>query len=364
MAFSSAALAATVERGTFGTMPDGRAVDSVTLKNANGIEVRVIGYGASIQSVVVPDRDGKRADITLGYASLKDYLDKPQYFGATVGRFANRIAKGQFTLDGKAYQLPVNNGVNTLHGGTTGFDKVVWTLAKVTNGKIASAAFTYVSPDGDQGFPGKLTVTETYSLDDKNELKIDYKATTDKPTIVNLSNHAYWNLAGEGSGTVMDQLLTIPGDTFTPTDAGLIPTGEIRAVAGTPFDFRTAKPIGRDIRDGSSEPLLLGKGYDLNWVISRAPVAAPRSMARVEDPKSGRVLEVLSTQPGVQFYSGNFLDATIAGKAGRFYRQGDAFALEPQLFPDTPNHPDFGTARLDPGKQYLNTIIFRFSVAR
>ena len=358
------AFAATAEVGEFGKMPDGRAVESVTLRNTSGVEVRLIGYGASIQSVVAPGRDGKRADITLGYGTLKDYLDKPQYFGATVGRFANRIARGRFTLDGHTYQLPVNNGPNSLHGGTRGFDKVVWTLRKVTSGKAASAEFSYVSPDGDQGYPGKLTVTATYTLDDADALTVVYRARTDKPTIVNLSNHAYWNLSGEGSGSVMDDVLTIPGDAITPTDADLIPTGKFEAVAGTPYDFRAGKPIGRDIRDGRSEQLLAGKGYDMNWVIGRAPVAAPRLMARVADPKSGRMLEVLSGEPGLQFYSGNFLDGTIVGKSGRTYRQGDAFVLEPQLFPDTPNHPDFGSAVLKPGSEYRNTIVFRFSVEK
>lgn len=349
-----------VTREVFGKLPDGRSVEAVTLSNGHGVKVRIIAYGASIQSVITPDRDGKSGDITLGYANLRDYLDKPQYFGATVGRYANRIANGRFVLDGHTYQLPVNNGANSLHGGTQGFDKVLWSIDKVSQDSVA---LSYISPDGDQGYPGKLTAKATYALDEKNQLTVEYRATTDKPTIVNLTNHAYWNLSGEGSGSIMDQVLTIPGGETTPVDAGLIPTGQFAPVAGTPFDFRAGKPIGRDVRNGASEQLLFGKGFDHNWVIGRKPVAAPRLVATVEDPKSGRVLEISSTMPGLQFYSGNFLDGTVAGKAGHFYRQGDAFALEPQLFPDTPNHPEFGSARLDPGQEYHHTIVYRFSLA-
>jgi aldose 1-epimerase len=362
-----AALSMTVHAGTmvrhetFGTMPDGKPVDAVVLTNAHGLTARVIALGASLQSLSVPDRDGHFADIVLGYPSLKGYLEKPQYFGATVGRYANRIAKGRFALDGHTYQVPVNDGPNSLHGGTRGFDKVLWTVAAVDHdeGK-ASVTLTYVSPDGDMGYPGKLSVTAVYTLDDQDRLSIDYRATTDKPTIVNLSNHAYWNLAGEGSGSVMDQRLAIPADAFLPIDATSIPTGELRKVAGTPFDFRQAKPIGRDIRVADPQ-LLNGRGYDHNWVISRAPASAPRMVARVEDPQSGRVLTLSSAQPGLQFYSGNFLDGTTVGTGGRVYRQGDAFVLEPQLYPDTPNQPAFGSARLDPGQTYRNLIVYRFT---
>jgi aldose 1-epimerase len=351
----------TARRETFGTMPDGKPVDAVVLTNTHGLTARVIALGASLQSLSVPDRDGHFADIVLGYPSLKGYLEKPQYFGATVGRYANRIAKGRFVLDGHTYQVPVNDGPNSLHGGTRGFDKVLWTVAAVDHeeGK-ASVTLTYVSPDGDMGYPGKLSVTATYTLDDQDRLSIDYRATTDKPTIVNLSNHAYWNLAGEGSGSVMDQRLTLPADAFLPIDATSIPTGELRKVAGTPFDFRQAKPIGRDIRVADQQ-LLNGRGYDHNWVISRAPASAPRMVARVEDPHSGRVLTLSSAQPGLQFYSGNFLDGTTVGTGGRVYRQGDAFVLEPQLYPDTPNQPAFGSARLDPGQTYRNLIVYRFT---
>jgi aldose 1-epimerase len=359
---SAGASAATAERGTFGTMPDGRVVDAVTLKNKAGMQVRIIGYGASIQSAIVPGRNGALTDVALGYATLREYLDKPQYFGATVGRVANRIAKGEFVLNGKPYHVPVNDGPNALHGGPKGFDKVLWSVASVESGPTARVTLRYVSADGDQGFPGTLTATATYSLDEQNRLTIAYEATTDKPTVINLSNHAYWNLTGEGSGSVMDSRLTIPAEEITPVDATLIPTGEFLAVAGTPFDFRIAKPIGHDVRDGRSAQLMAGRGFDMNWVISRKAAATPRLVARVEDPQSGRVMELFSAQPGLQFYSGNFLDGTTVGKSGRVYRQGDAFVLEPQMFPDTLNRPPFGSLRLSPGEVYRNTMTYRFSV--
>ncbi len=355
------AMAAQATRASFGLTEDGRSVDIVTLTNRHGMRARVMSYGASLQSLLVPDRNGKLADIVIGYDTLQGYLDRRQYFGATVGRYANRIAHGKFTLDGNAYNLTLNDGPNSLHGGTKGLDMQLWKVVDVKQGSSASVTLQYVSPAGDQGYPGTVTITATYALSDDNQLTIDYAATTDKPTIVNLSNHTYWNLGGEGSGTVMDQQLMIPGDAVTPVDAASIPNGEFLPVAGTPYDFRAAKPIGRDIRDGRSQQLLFGHGYDMNWVISRKEVAQPRVVARVEDPRSGRVMTLLSAKPGLQFYSGNFLDGTTVGKASHIYRQGDAFVLEPQLFPDTPNHPDFGSARLEPGKTYRNTIIYRFS---
>ena len=341
----------------------GRSVEAVTLSNAHGVSVTVITLGASVQRLTVPDRDGRCADIVLGYKTAKEYVDKPQYFGATVGRFANRLALGRFTLDGKTYPLATNNGPNSLHGGLKGFDKVLWKVAGMSGGANAAVTFTYVSPDGEEGYPGTLSVSATYSLNEKNELSLEYRATSDKPTIVNISNHSYFNLQGEGGGSVMRQLLMIPAAEYTPVTSTLIPTGEFRDVAGTDFDFRRMKPIGRDVRDGREEQLLFGKGYDHNFVVSRAPVVAPRLMARVEDPASGRVMEILSNQAGIQFYSGNFLDGSVVGKAGRTYRQGDAFVLEPQLFPDTPNQAKFGSARLDPGAVYLNHIIYRFFTA-
>jgi aldose 1-epimerase len=358
---STAAHAADARRETFGSMPDGSKVDAVVLSNGHGMQARIIALGASIQSLATPDRNGKSANIALGYAALADYLGNPQYFGATVGRYANRIAKGKFTLDGHAYSVPVNNGVNSLHGGSKGFDKVLWTVGEVKHdaGK-ASVTLSYESPDGDMGYPGKLTAMVTYTLDEQNRLSIDYRASTDKTTIVNLSNHAYWNLSGEGSGSVMDHRLTIAGDAYLPVDAGSIPTGEIRNVAGTPFDFRQAKPIGRDIRTNDTQ-LLNGHGYDHNWVISKDEAPALRMVARVEDPASGRVLTLKSSKPGLQFYSGNFLDGTTVGTGGHVYRQGDAFVLEPQLYPDTPNQASFGSARLEPGHEYRNLIVYEFT---
>lgn len=365
LVLSTAAMGADFMRSPFGSLEDGRTVEAITLTNEHGVTVRIIALGAGVQSLSVPDRNGKPADVVLGYANLADYLAKPQYFGATVGRFANRIAKGRFVLDGKSHQLATNNGPNSLHGGLRGFDKVLWKVDRVSRGASAAVTFSYVSPDGDEGYPGKLTVAATYRLNEDNEVSVEYRATADEPTIVNITNHSYFNLAGEGSADgVMGHLLTLPAAQYTPVDATLIPTGEFRSVEGTAFDFRRAKAIGRDIRSGRDEQILFGKGYDHNWVISRQPVQAPRLVARVEEPVSGRALEILSNQPGIQFYSGNFLDGTVVGKSGRSYRQGDAFVLEPQLFPDTPNRPAFGSARLQPGVTYVNQIIYRFSVAK
>ena len=356
------ALAGTIERKPFGQMPDGTAVEAITLVNAKGMKATILTLGASVQSVIVPDRAGKPGDIVLGYDDLAGYIAEPNYFGATVGRVANRIARGRFTLDGKDYQTPVNDGPNALHGGTKGFDKVVWTVVTAKGGAKPSVTLRYASPDGDQGYPGTLTATATYSLDDAGNLAVDYGATTDKPTVVNLSNHTYWNLDGEGSvAGAMGLRMMIPAAAYTPTDATAIPTGEMRPVAGTPFDFRTPTAIGLRVRDGRDEQLRFGRGYDHNWVVSKAKPKAMQLMARVEDPATGRVMEVLSDQPGLQFYSGNFLDATTSGKAGKLFREGDAIVLEPQMFPDTPNRPAFGSVRLDPGQTYANHIVFRFS---
>lgn len=359
---SGEANAADVTRAAFGTLPDGRSVEAITLANHKGMRATIITYGASIQTVIVPDRGGHGADVTLGYPTMQGYLEQPQYFGSTVGRVANRIAKGQFTLDGKSYQVPVNNGPNSLHGGTKGFDKVLWMVADTQTGPSASVTLRYVSPDGEMGYPGTLTVTATYALDEANNLSVDYRATTDRTTIVNLSNHAYWNLAGEGSVEgAMGHLLTIPADQYSPTDATAIPTGEFRPVAGTVFDFRKPTAVGLRVRDAADQQIAFGRGYDHNWVVARGLAAQPRLLARAEEPKSGRVMEVLSNQPGLQFYSGNFLDATTVGKAGKIYRMGDAIVLEPQMFPDTPNRPEFGSIRLEPGQTYHNRIIWRFS---
>jgi aldose 1-epimerase len=359
---ASGAVAGDAERAGFGRMPDGRQVEAITLTNESGVTVRIISLGAAIQSVIVPDRAGRMADVALGYPSLDGYLAQPEYFGATVGRVANRIAAGRFTLDGVEYQTPVNNGPNSLHGGTQGFDKVLWEVVEVEGGASPHVTLRYVSPDGDQGYPGTLTTTATYALNEANELSVDYRATTDQPTVVNISNHGYWNMAGEGSPDgAMGNLLTIPADEYSPTDATAIPTGEFRAVEGTVFDFRTATAVGLRVRDASDEQIVFGRGYDHNWVISRQRAPAPRTIATLEDPVSGRTMEVVSDQPGLQFYSGNFMDGTIVGKSGRFYRQGDSIVLEPQMFPDTPNRPEFGSVRLEPGQEYRNHIAFRFS---
>lgn len=364
MSAGAAAGAAEVTRARFGTLPRGEPVEAVTLANGRGMSVRIISYGVAIQSVIVPDRDDRPADVTLGYPSLDGYLAKSEYFGATVGRVANRIARGRFTLDGRTYQTPVNNGPNALHGGTKGFDKVNWEVLSASGGPTASVTLRYVSPHLDQGYPGELTTAATYSLGEDNTLSVEYRATTDRPTVVNLSNHAYWNLAGDGSMFgAMEHLLTIPAEHYSPTDANAIPTGEFRPVAGTVFDFRRATPVGARVRDASDQQIVFGRGYDHNWVVARTLSPTPRLMARVEEPRFGRVMEVYSNQPGVQFYSGNFMDSTVIGKSGRLYRQGDAIVLEPQMFPDTPNRPEFGTVRLDPGQTYRNIIQFRFSTA-
>ena len=358
---ASPALAADASRAPFGKLADGQTVESVTLSNRSGMQARIISYGASIQSVLVPDRHEELADVALGHATLEPYLDNPQFFGSTVGRVANRIAKGRFTLNGKTYQVPLNNGPNALHGGPKGWDKVNWKIVEVKDGPSASVTMRYVSPDGEMGFPGTVTVTSTYALDENNALSVEYKATTDKTTVVNLSNHAYWNLSGEGQGSVMDHLLTIPAETFSPVDETLIPTGEFRPVQGTVFDFRKPTAIGARVRDASDQQIVYGRGYDHNWVIAREPFREPRLVARVEDPASGRIMKVYSNQPGIQFYSGNFLDGTTSGKARRLYREGDAFVLEPQMFPDTLNRPEFGSIKLEPGQTYRNTIIWQFS---
>jgi aldose 1-epimerase len=358
------ALAATAQRNPFGTLTDGTSVEAVDLSNASGVHVRIITLGAIIQSVVTPDRGGNLGDIVLGYATAQEYLNKPRFFGATAGRFANRIAKGHFTLDGKTYQLAINNNGNHLHGGLHGFDKAIWSIDSVQSGAVATVTFSYLSRDGEEGYPGNLRVTATYSLNSANELRLQYHATTDKPTIVNITNHSYFNLGSESSDrSVLDHLMQIPASSVTPVDSTLIPTGERRAVAGTPFDFRKPTRIGLHIRDGGEQQLQYGRGYDINFVLDGAP-GTLHPAARVEDPVSGRVLEVLTTSPGLQFYSANYLDGTIMGKSGRFYRQSDAFCLEPQVFPDAPNQPGFPSARLDPGGSYDHTIVYRFSVAK
>ncbi|ADG10368.1 galactose-1-epimerase [Caulobacter segnis] len=366
LAATSTATAAELSRRPFGQTPSGEAVEAVTLTNAKGVSATVITYGATLQSLVAPDKAGKKADIVLGFNDAATYVKNASYFGATVGRFANRIGKGRFELDGKTYQLALNNnGVAALHGGVKGFDKVVWKVLETKSGPTASVTLGYVSPDGDQGYPGTVNATATYALDEQNQLTITYGATTDKPTIVNMTNHALFNVAGEGSPDgAMGNLLTIPADGYTPVDNELIPTGATTPVAGTAFDFRTPTAVGARIRDASEPQLIVGKGYDHNYVLNGKSGGALRLAARLADPKSGRVLEILSDQPGVQFYAGNFLDGSWIGKSGKLYRQGDGIALEPQHFPDAPNKPQFAPVRLDPGQTYRNVMIFKVGVAK
>lgn len=346
----------------FGTTPDGKSVMLYTLRNAAGMEAKITNYGGIIVSLTAPDKNGTYADVVLGYDSLAGYIRVTPYFGALIGRYGNRIGKGQFTLDGKAYQLTVNDGANHLHGGKVGFDKVVWDAKQVTTADGPGLVLTYVSKDGEEGFPGTLTSTVTYTLKANNELVMDFAATTDKPTIVNLTAHSYFNLAGATSGkSILDHLMMIDADAYTPVDNGLITTGELKDVAGTPMDFRTPTAIGARI--GADDPQLhLGPGgYDHNWVLNGGGKSLAVN-ARVVEPTTGRVLEVLSDQPGVQFYSGNFLDGTIIGKGGVKYEFRHGFCLEPQHFPDSPNKPSFPSVRLDPGQKYTATIVYRFSV--
>jgi aldose 1-epimerase len=358
------AAAATATRSPFGTLADGTKIEAVTLANSHGISARIMTLGATLQSLVVPDREGRRDDIVLGYDTAAEYLARPNYFGASIGRYANRIAKGKFTLDGKTYTLQTNDGPNALHGGSKGFDKRIWKIESVASGPEAKAVLSYVSADGEEGYPGELHVTATYALDDNNQLHLEYRATTSKPTIVNLTNHSYFNLAGGSANKdVMAEKVTLHAARFTPVDATLIPTGERRAVAGTPFDFRKPMVVGSRIRDGADQQVRFARGYDQNFIVDGTP-GTLRPAARVEDPGSGRVLEISVTAPGIQFYTGNFLDGTYIGKKSRAYRQGDAICLEPGDFPDAPNHPDFPSARLDPGKTYVNTIVYRFTTAK
>ncbi|MEH3038390.1 MAG: galactose mutarotase [Sphingomonas adhaesiva] len=362
---AASADAATAVRAGFGALPDGTAIEAVTLTGSNGVSARIMTLGATLQSFNAPDRDGKVADITLGYDDAASYVTRPNFWGQTVGRYANRIAGGTFAIDGRTYRLPLNDKTNSLHGGTRGFDQYVWRITDVRSGPQASVTMVMRSPAGDQGYPGTLDVTVTYSLDDKGALTIDMSAKTDAPTIVNLTNHALFDLAGEGSsGGIYAQKMTIPARRYTPVDAALIPTGELAAVAGTVFDFTTPRAIGLSVRDGRDPQIVIGRGYDHNFVLDKGATDEPGLAARVEDPASGRVLEVLTTEPGVQFYSGNFIDGTYVGKRRHVYRMGDGFALEPQKFPNTPNQPSFGSARVDPGKPYRHRMVYRVSVSR
>jgi len=360
LTLNTGAAGADAKRESFGALADGRQVEAVVLRNQAGIRVKIMTLGAAIQSLLIPDRTGLAGDIVLGFDSPQEYVQNPSYFGATVGRFANRIAKGHVSLDGKTYVLATNDHGNHLHGGLKGFDKVLWSIDSVKSASPATAVFSYTSPDGEEGYPGTLRVTASYSLDDAATLRLEFKATTDKSTIVNISNHSYFNLSAETGASVLTHLLLVNASKYTPVDVGLIPSGELRAVRGTPFDFLKATAIGARVRDGHDQQIRYGRGYDHNFALDGA-VGELRLAARVADPSSGRIMEIFTAAPGLQFYSGNFLDATIAGKGGRVYREGDALVLEPQLFPDAPNQKSFPSARLDPGSTYVNTIEYRFS---
>jgi aldose 1-epimerase len=353
---------ARIERKPFGKTAAGEAVELFTFTRAGAPTVAITNLGGDIVEILAPDRAGHVADVTLGYRDLAGYLGDTSYFGSLVGRYANRIAKGRFTLDGKTYALAVNNGENSLHGGPTGFQKRLWAARVVSGPEGDALELTYVSRDGEEGYPGTLTAKVVYSLRADGGLAIDYTATTDAPTVVNLTNHAYFNLAGEGEGTILGHRLQIEADAYTPVDATLIPTGERRPVEGTPFDFRKPVPIGARI-DAADEQLKAGGGYDHNYVL-RGQMGELRLAARVVEPKSGRALEVMTTEPGLQFYSGNFLDGSVVGKSGKPYVKRGAFCLEAQHFPDSPNQASFPPVVLRPGQTYRQTTVYRVTVAR
>ena len=358
VAFAFAADSNALQKQSWGTR---EAIDvlQITLKNKHGMEVTLISIGATIQAIKVPDKSGRVDDVVLGYDSLDGYLTKEDpYFGAVVGRYANRIAKGRFTLDGHEYKLAINNAPNTLHGGNKGFDKRVWDLEESGADHVT---FHYLSPDGEEGYPGILNVTVKYTLTANNELKIEYSATTDKNTVLNISNHSYFNLAGQGNGDVLKHQVMINADKFTPVDSTLIPTGELKPVAGTPFDFRKPTVIGARINEKDRQ-LEYGRGYDHNFVLNDP--GKMRLAARVIEFTSGRTLEVLTDQPGLQFYTGNFLDGTVKGKGGKVYGNRYAFCLETQHYPDSPNHPNFPSTELKSGQTFRSTTIFRFSTVK
>lgn len=349
-----------IHKSSFGVMPDGRKVSLYTLTNRAGMVVKIITYGARIQSILVPDRNGKMADVVLGFDNLAGYLSKKNdpFFGAIIGRYANRIGDARFTLDGKVYHLPANDGKNCLHGGPNGFDRQVW-KARELHTAAPALELAYFSKNGEAGFPGNLHIQVVYTLEADNALRINYTATTDRDTVVNFTNHSYFNLAGQGNGTVLHQEIRINADRFTPIGPTLIPTGKLESVAGTPLDFRKLTPIGAHIHANYAQLKYAG-GYDFNWVLNRHGRRGLVLAARAVDPKSGRVLEVFTTEPGVQFYTGNFLNGTIHGKDGKVYIHRGAFTLETQHFPDSPNHPNFPTTELKPGQTYRQTTIFKF----
>ncbi|MFO0851124.1 MAG: aldose epimerase family protein [Gemmataceae bacterium] len=339
----------------FGKTADGTPVEAYTLTNKNGMAATILTYGGTIQKLVVPGKDGKPADVALGFDDLKGYETQSPFFGCITGRYANRIAKGKFTLDGKEYTLATNNAPNHLHGGKVGFDKKVW-KAKVLVTMPPALQLTYTSPDGEEGYPGTLSCTVTYTLTDDNALRIDYAATTDKATVLNLTNHCYFNLAGHAAGSVLDHAVQLKADKYTATDATLIPTGEIAPVAGTPLDFTAPHALGERIKQIKADP----QGYDHNFVHGTANAAEPQKVATVTEPTSGRVMEVWTTEPGVQLYTGNFLDGKAVGKGGAVYRQYHGFCLETQHFPDSPNQPKFPTTVLRPGETFKSTTVYKF----
>ena len=350
----------------FGRTADGQVAELYTLTNVHGIEVKLTNYGGIITAIKTPDRSGHFDDIVLGYDSLSGYLRSTPYFGAIVGRYGNRIAGGRFTLDGTTYKLAVNNGPNSLHGGLRGFDKVIWDATPFRNASGAGFTLDYTSKDMEEGYPGTLRTRVTYTLTDDDKLIVDYQATTDKPTPINLTQHSYWNLAGDGTRDILGHELTLNADSMTPVDSTLIPTGEITSVAGTPFDFRTSTAIGARIDQKDNQQIRFGGGYDHNFVLNRGGAAADALVhaARVVEPTTGRTLDVSTTEPGIQFYSGNFLDGSITGKAGHVYRHRYGLALETQHYPDSPNHPNFPSTILRPGQTYRSRTVFQFGVAR
>ena len=350
----------TITKADFGATPEGQAVELYTLRNSKGMEATIMTYGGIVTSLKTADKHGQFSDVVLGYDNLDGYLKSTPYFGALIGRYGNRIANGKFSLDGVEYTLATNNMPNHLHGGVKGFDKVVWTARALPTANGPSLILTYVSPAGEEGYPGTLLVTAIYSVTEAGELRLDYSATTSAKTVVNLTHHSYFNL--RGSGDILDHTVVINADKFTPTDAGSIPTGELRPVAGTPFDFTTPHTIGERI-NANDEQLKLGKGYDHNWVANKNGNELS-FLAGVSEPTSGRMMEVWSTEPGVQFYSGNFLDGTLTGKGGWTYQFRNGLCFEPQHFPDSPNHPAFPTTVLNPGEKYHNTIIYKFSAKK
>jgi aldose 1-epimerase len=341
----------------FGKIAEQKAVDLFTLTNASGVEAKIMTYGGTVVSLKVPDRTGKMGDVVLGHDVLEGYLKNNPYFGSIIGRYGNRIAKGRFTLGGSVYTLAKNDGENHLHGGIEGFDKVIWKPKEIRNKDGVGLALTYLSKDGEEGYPGNLSVSVVYTLTNQNELKIEYGATTDKETVVNLTNHSYFNLAG--SGSILNHEVMINADRFNPVDKGLIPTGELRSVKGTPMDFTSPTAIGARINQ-QDEQLILGKGYDHNWVLNHAGGTLGMAV-RVYEPSSGRVMEVYTTEPGVQFYTGNFLDGSIKGKGGHPYQQRFGFCLETQHFPDSPNQPKFPSTVLKPGQKYTTRTVYKFS---